>query len=756
MKHIAFPVCVLVLAFVMGARAQQAQRMEVPVDRVSLHPASVEVLRDRPASGAGDAVGTLIKKWYETGEAAGNIGDVYYNRDGGHSLLPMNKFPQVRIVRIPRGGLKDPRYWGLCTSVVPHTTVGNSSTASGAEKGGSNARIAYANPRALVLIALQYIHSNLFVYPEHEDHDAGRFGRGDGRGGWGDLFPFNTPYLLISQGSSGSDRDFMEAVFATLAAFPPETKEKLRKNRLLMPAVQMILRRCRSEIETDEDYLSGRAHPTVFEASSLDPAAMVKMAHAITPERTPPISLLKVIEESESRAGIDFFVPGRAERFAGTPSFVGRVYRGPRPVYRMVVSAEGSADLNGRDLRYHWVVLRGRTEHITINPLNDDHSRVEIRVPYRNGRLPSPGRPGLKHARVDIACFVHNGEYFSPPAFVCFYMPPNEVHTVIPERDLVEIGRGVVNTDLAPDFGLQNVLGRHPLIRHWDKLFDAILANDAKGTALREWIGDETTVTAWQRAAERFKELNRQREEARTKRDKAKRALIEARKKEGENVDALSEERERTKERYEEQVAELTRWLVTTDEALGTSPQQLVEGALENLADTMTLLIERRDDPAAMDKRTARRVKDKLARLHSLRIVKTTDDGAYELNPLRPGDAPAAERLTDYERATLRAANLRVVNELLGRALSIPSHNPVERRVVLPTEFRDVYHYTNRGELQGWMRYHPDAEPQAFTADGRLIVERDAAGEPTRTAAVSYEAVGRRRHRQKLKMTVAE
>ncbi len=42
--------------------------------------------------------------------------------------------------------------------------------------------------------------------------------------GYGDLYPTNTPYLIISQGSSGSDQPFMRAIPFTLAASAPRSR----------------------------------------------------------------------------------------------------------------------------------------------------------------------------------------------------------------------------------------------------------------------------------------------------------------------------------------------------------------------------------------------------------------------------------------------------------------------------------------------------------------------------------------------------
>ena len=92
------------------------------------------------------------------------MGDWYDNRDGTHSMLDLAPYPQLPLQQF-------------------------------------DARRAY-------------------VYPEHRDHDADD----DREGGHGDLFPANTPCVLISQGSSGSDQPFMRAVPWTLAALRVERR----------------------------------------------------------------------------------------------------------------------------------------------------------------------------------------------------------------------------------------------------------------------------------------------------------------------------------------------------------------------------------------------------------------------------------------------------------------------------------------------------------------------------------------------------
>ena len=254
---------------------------------------------------------------------------------------------------------------------------------------------------------MQYLRSHLYFYPEHRDHDPQI-----GANGYGDVYPANTPYMIISQGSSGSDRVFMNAVGVTLAAFRPEVKEKLAKSGTLMAAVQMIFRSSNKNVMTTENYLTGVAHPTVFDGKQINEEIMVKMAHSMTTDALPPMVQLKVVEEDESVPGRDYFDVGARERLFDTPCAIARVVKSTKYARRMVVSAEASKDLDGKPLTYHWVLLRGDPERVRVKKLNDAGSQAELVVDYHSRRPIAPGSD-MTSDRVDIGVFVHNGQYYS-------------------------------------------------------------------------------------------------------------------------------------------------------------------------------------------------------------------------------------------------------------------------------------------------------------------------------------------------------
>lgn len=375
-----------------------------------------------------------IERWKRQGTAAGHDGDWYENRDGGHSQISLEDFPGLRQVPSPapvRDGEGRVRRldWGLQTNVLPHVTVGNSSTANRDVRIGSNVRTAYVSPHLVRVLYRQYRGNNLYVYPEHHDVEPEH----------GDLLPLNTPYVLCSGGSSGSDRRFVEAALYSLAAMRPETKARLTERGLLIPTLQMLVRRSYKPATHLGSYLTGVAHASCFQRNQIDTPRMVRLAHAIQPDCLPPLAMVRVVSEDPPPRPVD----GAREVLCDTPCAIGRIWRNPAFERSMTVSAEESFDADGRELTYHWAVLRGDPETIRIEPLNDTGSVVRITLRYPQPRPVLPGSP-ITSTRVDIGCFVDNGLWYSPPAFVCFYAPP-EV-----ERTYDDTGR-LIETRIRPD-----------------------------------------------------------------------------------------------------------------------------------------------------------------------------------------------------------------------------------------------------------------------------------------------------------------
>lgn len=380
---------------------------------------------DKPVVEGYDKAGDLLRQWYKEGTASGNHGDLYDNRDHGHSFMDFHAFPQLTSLIYCDEAQKRQFHWGLQRLFLYNgICIGNSSTAlTSSPLWRCQGRLALTQPGVPVLLYLQYVRNHLYMYPVHVDNNPGH--NGAGGKGHGDVLPANTPYIVLSQGSSGSDRVFLDAFVAALAALRPEVKRDLAASGTLMAALQMVFRTSNRCVEKSEDYLTGKAHPSAFEGSLVDAEKMVTLAHDIQPDVLPPMIQLKVVEEDQGVVGRDYFDIGPREKLFDTPCAIARIVKSTKYEYRMVLSAQASKDLRDKPLTYHWTVLRGDETRIRINKLNASGSKVELIVPYHERRPILPGNERESN-RVDIGAFVHNGTYYSAPAFICFYTLDNE------------------------------------------------------------------------------------------------------------------------------------------------------------------------------------------------------------------------------------------------------------------------------------------------------------------------------------------
>src|SRR5262245_51228791 len=112
-------------------------------------------------------LGEFLRQWWREGTAAGNGGDVYDNRDDGHSELALEPYPQLKKFVYSKADIDAKRHWGMATQIRPGVVFGNSSTAAPPTAGGSAPRMYYAQPNGLGFLFRQYVSSNLYVYPEH-------------------------------------------------------------------------------------------------------------------------------------------------------------------------------------------------------------------------------------------------------------------------------------------------------------------------------------------------------------------------------------------------------------------------------------------------------------------------------------------------------------------------------------------------------------------------------------------------------------
>jgi len=402
-----------------------------------------EARRTAPIAGEGLPIGVarLLTSWEAEGQAAGNLGDLYDNRDEGHSTLSPTALPGLARISYAPEAQAAGVHRGLADRFLfNRPTIGNSSTAiTGTDLWRSQPRLALTTLGGPERLFRQYISNHLYAYPEHRDHDPGN----------GDLFPALVPFYLVSQGSSGTDQPLLKAMGAALAALKPEVKALLAERGLIAPVLQMLVRRGQPEAESDAGYLSGAAHRVAIEGSALALDRIVRMAHALDRDTVPPMVVLRIIEETRMRAGRDFFMPDGGEALMTTPTAIARIVRGTAHRRMMRVSAGATQDPNGRPLTFHWRVLRGAPERVQIRPHDARGDTVDLIVDWHDP-YPVPGRPDLSSQRVDIGVFADNGATLSAPATISYLFPPDQ------RRDYDFEGR-----ILSVDYAARDLAGRY-------------------------------------------------------------------------------------------------------------------------------------------------------------------------------------------------------------------------------------------------------------------------------------------------------
>ncbi len=359
----------------------------------------------------------FLNRWYAQGRAAGNVGDLYDNRDRQHSRFPSDAFQQLVQVRYGEAArARDLDYGPNRRFDFGRITFGNSSTAFvGKPFGRSQTRRLLTDPGGAAVLARQYARNQIYVFPAVGDYTLPL----------GDLYPANTPYAITSDGRSGSDRPFLMAIALALAALKPEVKARLEAEGRVAPTLQRLLRRTLRGVETEADYLTARAHPVVFRGREIDIERLVKAAQDLDVAAIPPTLRLTVLRETPAREGLSVFAGGLGEALFDTPGAVARIHRTTDGVRRLTVSARAEGWPEGRPLEVVWRVLQGDADRIEITPETEDGRVVRLAIPWHDRAAP-PERPAMPSSRIDIAAFAKTPGGHSAPAFVSVHFPPDQ------------------------------------------------------------------------------------------------------------------------------------------------------------------------------------------------------------------------------------------------------------------------------------------------------------------------------------------
>lgn len=377
-------------------------------------PPAGPVLGPGPKTAARD----LLIEHVRRGRAAGNAGDLYDNRDRGHSRLAARDFPQVtQVIYSPAARAADLDY-GLNDQILfDRPTFGNSSTAITAGpywRSLPRQALTEADGAGPLRLWQTAAANQIYIHPAHKDYGAET----------GDLFPANTPYLIVSRGSSGSDRPFLEAVAMILAALRPNTKAKAAEAGMINSTVQMVFRRSLQNVRSRDSYFSSDAHPAAYEAFDINLARMVSLAQSIKAAELPAEARLRVEQDDLGTEGVDFFGEGLSERLFDTPQAAARIWRASWGRRTMILTAEDSRDANGRPLTFQWRLLQGDPAKVRIEPL-DEGRRAQVTLDWHEPFAISEENE-QKTSRVDIAVFAHNGVHDSAPAILSWVFPTHE------------------------------------------------------------------------------------------------------------------------------------------------------------------------------------------------------------------------------------------------------------------------------------------------------------------------------------------
>ncbi len=339
-----------------------------------------------------DAGCFLAKLQIVNGVSDGNAGDLYMNRDANHSVLKKSEFPGVTVVALDKEGHARGADLDLPNMMFPCPVFGNCSRAM------TQGKLWRSLPRAMVttmagrlpLFYKLYMDNQFWVFPAVSDCPP--------LGKLGDVFASVTPYCLATQGRSWSDQYYLKAALDVSRALPREVKREIVARKLLSPTIQALLRRSLLGVETEEDYLSPKAHPTAFPAEGLDLHRLRTAAASMTVKDIAPVAVIGGVAGSASQ-----YAGRLPEMTYASPCAWAFVLRGPEETRTFKVMVSGGES-------YAFAQVHGDPEAVKI--ARTAVNRAELRIDKT--RINSTNR-------VDVAVFAKSKtSSWGAPSFLSF------------------------------------------------------------------------------------------------------------------------------------------------------------------------------------------------------------------------------------------------------------------------------------------------------------------------------------------------
>ena len=339
----------------------------------------------------------IAKMKLDIGDGGGNRGDLYLNRDRGHSSLSTKEFPGLTSVRMSAEARAKNLDLDFPNTAFPYPVFGNCSRALVSGPLWRSLPRALVTSQAFRLKAIShfYLSNQIWVFPVV--NDCPPLGR------YGDVFASQTPYWIATEGRSWSDQYYLKAALEVSRSLKTEVKREIVARGHLAPVVQTIIRKSLKSVKDDDDYLSSKAHPTAFPANGLDMARLKSLASALTKESIPPVVTINGVAIGQTKPGEK--MDGLPELTYVSPCAWAFVLRKSDPSRTFVIGVKGE-----NISEFAFSVVKGPHSAVKIELLSHNVAKVTLNKSLMTGS-----------SRIDVAVFAKSKTSdWGAPAFVSF------------------------------------------------------------------------------------------------------------------------------------------------------------------------------------------------------------------------------------------------------------------------------------------------------------------------------------------------
>jgi len=337
-------------------------------------------------------VGAFVAKMKMAhGSAGGNVGDLYMNRDDGHSKLDVSAFPGLTVVTLDSEGHARGMDLDFPNIEFPYPVFGNASRAYTSDSCWRSLPRAMMTSEAHRLKRMMkfYLSNQIWVFPANCDTPP--------KGEFGDVFASVAPYWIVTEGPSYTDQPYLRAALQASRAFSSEVKGELVRRGLLAPTIQALMRKSLKAVAAPADYLTAKAHPTAFPSGGLDVSRFVSAASALKKDQIPPLAALVVRSHDVAER------PELPELTYATAFAWAMILRAKDEDRHFQIVAKGASE-------FAFIQTHGNPDGVTINLSGKTQADVRI----KRSAITSTNR-------IDIAVFGRNpGTDWGAPSFVSF------------------------------------------------------------------------------------------------------------------------------------------------------------------------------------------------------------------------------------------------------------------------------------------------------------------------------------------------